>query len=310
MVALLCLLPLQGKAAPGDLFVSDILSGSIVRFSLDGSQREDFATGLNNPLGLAFDSSGRLYSASVADNTVYQFSLDGSTRTPFGGAGAVSNPIGLAFDSGGNLFVSSAGSHNLLTIDPGGGAPVAFGLTSFSTPYGVALKSNGQIVVADEGFVAGGYYVYLLNPDAILETYYGGSMFYQPCALAVDAEDNILVANFDATGGFIEKIATNGTTSTLITGLRGPNGIAISGTGDIYISEYYAGEIQVYRPDGTWDRTFATGLTGPTMLAFQPVPEPSTAALLGSAPAVLAAITFVRRRRLRAAQLGGGSGRR
>lgn len=43
------------NAAPGDLFVGDLGSGTIYKSAPDGTQRT-FATGLTNPLGLAFDS--------------------------------------------------------------------------------------------------------------------------------------------------------------------------------------------------------------------------------------------------------------
>ena len=43
------------NAAPGDLFVGDLGSGTIYKSAPDGAQRT-FATGLTNPLGLAFDS--------------------------------------------------------------------------------------------------------------------------------------------------------------------------------------------------------------------------------------------------------------
>lgn len=267
-------------AAPGDLYVSDILANTIVAFSPDGTQRSDFATGLSRPLGLAFDSFGNLYEADRDSGTIYKFSPDGTTKTAFGGVGIVSGPVGLACDRADNVYVASSGSNRVYKFNSDGTQFTPFGPYTFNIPYGLDFNSTEQLVVADEGFAAGGYYVYEYNADATLANYYGGGSLYQPCAVAVDNADNILVANFHATGGFIERIAPDGTMTTLITGLRGPNGIAIDASNHIYVTEYYAGEIQVYNADGTFDRTFASGLSGPTMLAFAPaVPEPSAWAL-------------------------------
>src|SRR5947199_252374 len=93
----------NAKGAPGDLFASDNLDGTIYKFAPDGTW-SIFATGLNAPQGLAFDSAGNLFEAEYAgdiqNGTIYKFAPDG-TRSTF--ATGLNAPQGLAFDSAGNL---------------------------------------------------------------------------------------------------------------------------------------------------------------------------------------------------------------
>ena len=76
-----------------NLFESDYDSGTIYEFTPSGT-RTTFATGLNGPCALAFNSSGNLFEADGGGNTIYEFAPNG-TRTTF--ATGLNNPYGLAF---------------------------------------------------------------------------------------------------------------------------------------------------------------------------------------------------------------------
>ena len=69
--------------------------------------RSTFASGLNDPSGLAFDSAGNLFVADAVSGAVYKFTPAG-VRTTF--ASGLSYPNGLAFDRAGNLFVAAGDS--------------------------------------------------------------------------------------------------------------------------------------------------------------------------------------------------------
>src|SRR5437867_1985902 len=91
--------PLVAQAQ--NLFASDAIAGSIYEFTPGGTQ-STFATGLNHPWGLAFDSAGNLFEADFNSNNIYKFTTAGA-RSTF--ATGLSNPMDLAFNSAGNLFV-------------------------------------------------------------------------------------------------------------------------------------------------------------------------------------------------------------
>ena len=102
-------------AIPGDLYESDYGSGNIYEFTPDGT-RSTFASGLNSPAGLAFNSAGNLFEGDIGSGNIYEFT-PGGTRSTFASG---LNPYGLAFNSAGNLFEADQGSGNIYEFTPGG----------------------------------------------------------------------------------------------------------------------------------------------------------------------------------------------
>src|SRR5437763_1640529 len=88
------LAPIAVLAAPGDLYEADFGSGTIFKFTPAGTQ-SPFASGLNLPTWLAFDSSGNLFESDNGSNTIFIFTPAG-TKSTF--ATGLNGPIGLAFE--------------------------------------------------------------------------------------------------------------------------------------------------------------------------------------------------------------------
>jgi hypothetical protein len=86
------LILLTAMALAQNLFEADEGSGNIYEFTPSGA-KITFASGLNGPCGLAFNSAGNLFEADNGSNSIYEF-------TP-GGAGIFASgldvPVGLAF---------------------------------------------------------------------------------------------------------------------------------------------------------------------------------------------------------------------
>jgi sugar lactone lactonase YvrE len=99
VISLICV-----RASAQNLFATNYLS--IDEFTPNGVG-STFASGLNNPLGLAFDRAGNLFVADTGTysgtGAVYKFTPAG-LRTTF--ASGLNFPRALAFDSQGNLFVT------------------------------------------------------------------------------------------------------------------------------------------------------------------------------------------------------------
>lgn len=94
-----------------------------------------------------------------------------------------------------------------------------------------------------------------------------------PVQLAVDAQGTVYVADaqIDATGaGEITEYARGSTspTSSLKTGLATATGVAVDGSGTVFVSNKYAGSIVVFaKGKRTPKATVTSGLTGPDGLA-------------------------------------------
>jgi DNA-binding beta-propeller fold protein YncE len=101
--------------------------------------------------------------------------------------------------------------------------------------------------------------------------------------VAVDSAGNVYEAD-DSGGGTstIYKFTSGGTRSTFASGLNGPIGLTFDSAGNLFEADWGSGHIYEFTPGGT-RTTFASGLSQPSFLAFQPVPEPSTALLIGFA---------------------------
>jgi sugar lactone lactonase YvrE len=259
------------NGAPGDLFASDNLDGTIYKVAPDGTW-SIFATGLNVPYGLAFDSAGNLFVAdngtSSGDGTIYKFAPDG-TRSIF--ATGLNYPFGLACDNGGNVFESDAGSGAINKFAPDGTRSIF--ATGLNLPQGVALDSADNLFVADWGIGT----IYKFAPDGTRSTFYTG--LNVPYGLAFDSAGNLFVAENagDILNGAIYKFAPDGTRSTFAIQLTDPLGLAFDSAGGLFEADYGSNTIYKFAPDGT-QSTFATGLSHPTFLAIQPAATASYAA--------------------------------
>ncbi len=110
----------------GNLYVSvfnPVSGGSILKFAESGgvlsSSPTTFANGggLQEPDGLAFNSSGDLFAANFEGTTVTKITPGGVTSTF---ASGMNNPGGLTFDSSGNLYVAVYTDNDVLKITPDG----------------------------------------------------------------------------------------------------------------------------------------------------------------------------------------------
>jgi len=205
-------------------------------FSGDGGAPT--AAQLNAPAGLALDTSNNLYIADAGNNRIRKVTLGsspaistiaGSGTSGFGGDGGsplsaqLSNPTGVALDTSGNLYVADQGNNRIRKITSGtspaistvagngtsgfsgdGGAP---GAATLAGPAGVAADSSGNLYVADQG------------NNRIRKITFGTS----PVINTVAGNGT---AGFSGDGG-----------SASAAQLAGPAGVAVDGSGNLYIAD-------------------------------------------------------------------------
>ena len=134
------------------IYVSTFNDNTIYKIDSSGNVSV-FATassGLNYPLGLAFDNSGNLYAANDGNNTIEEFNSSG-TGSVFATSG-LNAPTGLAFDASGNLYVANYDNNTIEEFNSSGtGSVFATATSGVDHPYGLAFDSKGNLYVANAG---------------------------------------------------------------------------------------------------------------------------------------------------------------
>jgi sugar lactone lactonase YvrE len=275
------ILLLASGASAQNIFVSDYQTGDIYEYTSGGVQ-STFATGLINPAGLAFDSSGDLFAAAQGNGNIYEFINSGgtlsSTATLY--ASGFSTPAGLAFDGSGNLYVANSGGNDIIQITPGKvQSTFANGLND---PLGLAFNSAGNLFVGN----AGNGVITEITPGKSQSPFASG--LSNPWGMAFNSTGNLYVGNLNGYGngaGSITKITSGATESTLVSGLTIPDEIAFNNAGDLLLAAGTSPNILEYTPSGTLLQTITiSGAQNLNGLALQgvtlPVPEPSALAVL------------------------------
>lgn len=279
---------------------SGLGSGTIATVAPGGSVGT-FATGLNDPMGLAFDSSGNLYEVETGSGnnggyinefTAAQVSSGSGTPTVF--ASGFTTPYGLTFNSSGNLYEadeSDGDSLHVFTPPSASGTTISLN----HNPGQIAFDNSGDLYVAN---ISRGN-LSILSSGGVLTDYSPSGFSGHPYGLAFNSSGNLFVSS--DTDDIYEFVGGNlsGSAITFATGLDNPASLTFDSAGDLFVAETGNGEILEYQnDDGTLSSTpttYASGLEDPTFMAFGPVvpvPEPSTLALAGLG----ATLWFYRRR--------------
>ncbi|MBV8809583.1 MAG: hypothetical protein JO033_12995 [Acidobacteriaceae bacterium] len=237
-------------------------AGSNTPFTMKAGQSYDFvlyavqqgATPSPPPV-TRFIYASNSSNATGLRNTLLIFSANSNGNVPpaatLGGPNTQLNlPNGLAFGigmTGGRLYVANGGGTVTEYAQPamGNQAPIVIlggGASGLTSPQFVASDLNGQVYVTQNTLNGASDSVEVFSPSAmfgsppILRVTAG---LNQPFGVSVDASFNFYVANhgsnsvneYDKTGALIATIAGSLTT------LSAPTGLAVDGTGDVFVAQ-------------------------------------------------------------------------
>jgi sugar lactone lactonase YvrE len=242
-------------AAAGDLYVSEIDTGSVVKFDVAGN-RTTFASGLSDPFGLAFDRNGNLFLAEKNTNLILKYTPNGEKSTF---ASNLHLPTSLAFDAAGNLFVADFLGNAILKITPEG-TKTTFA-TGLHNPSGLAFDREGNLYESE--YAAGTLLKFA--PDGSRTLFASG--FVRPEEIVFDVAGNLFVTDYET--GTITKFTPDGARTTFASGLSGAWGLALDPAGNLLEVDNASGNIFAFAPDGT--KTLrVSGLATPTFIALEP----------------------------------------
>lgn len=152
-------------------------------------------------------------------------------------AGGLNFPIAVAFDTSGVAWVVDYGNSHLTLLD-GSGTPLSgsAGYTASNLIFPLAVATDSKC----NAYVANG------SSNTVTQVLADGSKFTDftvgngPAGVAVDAADNVWVANFHDSSVALVSSAGKALSGSGFTGgaLNQPQGIAIDGAGNAWVASY------------------------------------------------------------------------
>jgi sugar lactone lactonase YvrE len=251
--------------------------------AVDGSGNVFVTDGICDHTGAIGDTIRKVSPSGVVTTLAGATGVAGSADGT-GAAAQFDNPWGVAVDGGGNLYIGDTGNNTIRMVTPAGvvttlaGAKAA-GSTDgtgaaarFNMPLGVALDGNGNLYVADSGNNT----IRKVTPAGVVTTFAGtagkagsadgtgaAARFNSPVGIAIDGKGNLYVADGD--NCTIRKVTPAGVVTTLA-GTAGtvgnadgagaaaqfylPSGIAVDGSGNLYIADTENYLIRMITPSG------------------------------------------------------------
>ncbi len=260
----------QGVAVDGsgNIFVADSVNHRIQKFDSNGDFLLKFGSpGSGNgqllfPTGVAVDISGNIYVADNNNHRIQKFDSSGVFVLKFGansgdgtsgtGEGEFSFPFGIAVDSSGNIYVADTNNSRIQIFDSSG---------NFTKMFGFGVDDGTDVFQkCTAGCQAG-----------IASAGEGG--FAGPRGVTVDGSGNIFVADtgvsriqkFNPANDFLLKFGTNngnGGTGTGNGDFDSPRGVAVDGSGDIYVADTGNDRIQIFNSAGVFQSKFGSSGSG------------------------------------------------
>ncbi|GAB4024554.1 NHL repeat-containing protein [Spirosoma gilvum] len=244
----------------GNLFIADAINQRVRKVATNGiintvagNGTTDFggdngpatSAALNQPAGLALDGNGNLFVADQLNNRIRKIASDGTITTVAGNgeasfsgdegpatSAALNSPSGVAVDGPGNLFIVDQGNHRIRKVSTDG---------TIRT-----IAGNGTADFGGDG-----------GPAV-------SASLYLPSGVAVDGAGSVFIA--DVVNQRIRKVSIDGTISTIAgNGTEGfsgdggpavsaslnlPFGVALDGSGNVYIADLGNRRIRKVSTDG------------------------------------------------------------
>jgi len=243
--------------ASKNVWVTNFTGSSLSKFSSNGTPLSGASGytdgGISSPQGIAVDASGHVWTTNRGNESLSEFDSSGTAISGSSGftGGGLSRPEGIAFDVSGNAWVTNETGSSISEFDSSGaaisGSPFTGG--GLSQPQGIAIDNLGNVWVANYG---GKTSEFTSTGTALSSNGYapGGAMI-QPAIIAIDGSGNAWVTTYE--GHNVIEFNSSGIALSGATGYSGagigfipgvgfgdPYGIAIDGSGNVWVGNVYS----------------------------------------------------------------------
>ncbi|HEY0306888.1 MAG TPA: FG-GAP-like repeat-containing protein, partial [Acidobacteriaceae bacterium] len=224
----------------GNLFIADGRSGLVLEALASNNYAtvKTIGTGFNSPVSVAIDGAGNIFVADTGASTVDEVLAAGGYTTTIALGSGFNHPTDVKVDGFGNVFVADTDNGAVKEITVASGYKTVVTLSNaFSSPGGLGLDTDQNLFVA--GYGDGTVKELSAAADyTTVQTVATGLQF--PVGLAVNTNGDIFVAS-QSSGSITELFHAGGyQTNRIVTTSIQPAGIALDGSGNLYVSDYLA----------------------------------------------------------------------
>jgi streptogramin lyase/uncharacterized RDD family membrane protein YckC len=201
-------------------------------------------TGLNDPEGVAVDTTGAVYAADSGNNRVLKLPAGATTPTtlPFTG---LNKPQAVAVDTTGAVYAADSGNNRVLKLPAGETTPTTLPFTGLIDPVGVAVDNAGAVYVATAAATdlvndQSNNLVLKLAAGASTPTTLPFTLRGKPSGVAVDTAGTVYVAIGDVLRLRAGATAPDTMPFTVTNAsFGGARGVAVDTAGTVYITDSY-----------------------------------------------------------------------
>ena len=190
------------------------------------------SSGLNQPLGVAVDTSGNVYIADSGNGAIKEWNASTQQVTTLVSTG-LAYPTGVAVDGSGNVYIADYGDSAVKEWNASTQQVTTLVSSGLSNETGVAVDGSGNVYIAD----CGNYAIKEWNASTQQVTTLVSSGLVYPRGVAVDAVGNVYIAdtNDNAIKGW--SVSTQQVATLVSSGLSSPSGVAVDNSGNVYIAD-------------------------------------------------------------------------
>ena len=212
--------------------------------------------GMTDPSAISVDSTGRVWVANYF-SIASLFSNTGSPAFASGISGNnLENSYGGGVDVNDQMWVTNeqstyginTGLGSVTLLNSSGSSPATYGSGGLDFPIAVSFDTSALSWIVDYG----NSHLTILNNAGTVQsgaTGYTSAQYIFPVAIAVDSKCNAYVTN-QSSNTITFTSADGSTFGSYVTG-SGPSGIAIDGTNNIWVANYYGNSIGLVTSTGT-----------------------------------------------------------